>query len=101
MSVPQNSMNEQQARREEQQAKYSSLINEQSRGTGGAGPRSSLRMKAAKLIHSNLLDYKHNSPSNLKRSIDLLKRCSDNILQHPEEAKYRKVLQFISSIKKN
>ncbi len=95
MSDSQNSMDEQQARREEQQAKYSSLVNEQSLGTGDAGPRSSVRIKAARLIHSSLLDYKHNSPSNLKRSIDLLKRCSENILQHPEEAKYRKVWQYI------
>ena len=100
MCDQQNSMDKQQARREEQQAMYSSLVNEQSRGTGDAGPRSSVRLKAARLIHSNLLDYKHNSPSNLKRSIDLLKRCSDNIVQHPEEAKYRKVLHGIVYIHK-
>ncbi len=85
-------MDEQRAKRlEEQQAKYSSLISERLQSSGDAAPFTSVKIKAARLIHSNLLDYKHNSPTNLKKSVELLKRCADNILQHPEEAKYRKV----------
>lgn len=85
-------MDEQRAKKlEEQQAKYSSLVNERLQSSGDTAPLSSLRTKAARLIHSSLLDYKHNSPTNLKKSVELLKRCADNVLQHPEEAKYRRV----------
>lgn len=85
-------MDQHRAKREEQQAIYNSAISAQIRSSEGAGSLSSVKMKAAKLIHSSILDYKHHSPTNLKRVIGMLKRCSDNILDHPEDPKYRRVI---------
>ena len=49
-----------------------------------------LRLKASRLIHSQLLDYRHNTPANLKKSVSLLLKLCDNIVEHPLEEKYRK-----------
>ena len=49
------------------------------------------RLKASRLIHSQLLDYKHNSPSSLKKCVGLLMKLCGNIVEHPLEEKFRKV----------
>jgi hypothetical protein len=55
-----------------------------------------LRLKASRLIHSQLLDYRHNSPTHLKKSVSLLLKLCDNIVEHPLEEKYRKVRRIIN-----
>jgi hypothetical protein len=51
-----------------------------------------LRLKCMRLIYSRLLDYKHNSPTNLLKCLELLIRLSENVAQHPDDAKFRKVV---------
>ena len=50
-----------------------------------------LRLQVSRLLHSQLLDYRHNSPANLKKSVSLLLRLCQNVVEHPEDEKYRKV----------
>jgi hypothetical protein len=86
-------MDKQRAKKlQEQQAAYSSLVDICLQSSGVAAPLTSVRTNAARLIHSSLLDYKHHSPTNLKKSVEMLKLSADNILQHPEEIKYRRVI---------
>lgn len=86
-------MDKQRAKKlQEQQAAYSSLVDICLQSSGVAAPLTSVRTKAARLIHSSLLNYKQNSPTILKKSVEMLKLSADNILQHPEEIKDRRVI---------
>lgn len=78
------------ATRAQQQSLYNSAISA-SQKDDTSHEIAALRVKAVRLLHSKLLDYKHNSPANLKKCIELLIRLSENIVQNPDEQKYRKV----------
>ena len=59
--------------------------------TGKHHEHAALRLQVSRLLHSQLLDYRHNSPTNIKKSVSLLLRLCQNVVDHPEEEKYRKV----------
>ena len=79
------------AKREEQQARYERLSHAPS---DGPDPGTS-RQEAMKLIHSKILDYKHEHIATLRKIVELLLKLCQNICDHPEEPKYRKVRRLV------
>ena len=85
------------AKRQEQQARYESQSH--ARSDDGPDPGTT-RMEAVKLIQSKILDYKHEHFANLRKTLELLLKLCQNICDHPDEPKYRKVgsLLFVSHL---
>ena len=75
------------AKRQEQQARYESQSHARSDGPDPG----TIRLEAMKLIQSRILDYKHEQLSNLRKTIELLLKLCQNICDHPDEPKYRRV----------
>ncbi len=47
--------------------------------------------KIGKILHSQIMDFRLNSPDKLAICVSRLLQMFDNILQHPDSAKFRKV----------
>lgn len=52
------------------------------------------RRKFSAVLENDVLDYKHYHPAALEACIDTLQTIFGNILQYPDDEKYRKVIQF-------
>ena len=76
------------AKRQEQQARYESLAQTRSHDADGS---SSTRLEAMRLIHSKIMDYKHEHPANLRKTIELLLKLCQNICDAPDDLRYRRV----------
>ena len=79
------------AKREEQQARYESLAHTRPDDRDQTG---TTRLEAMKLINSKILDYKHEHPANLRKTIELLLKLCQNICDAPEDPRFRKVACF-------
>ena len=49
------------------------------------------RNKLVKLLHSQMMDWKHNHPQKLEACVTTLLRMIGNILDRPEQEKFRSV----------
>ena len=76
------------AKRQEQQARYESLAQTRSHDADGY---TSTRLEAMRLIHSKIMDYKHEHPANLRKTIELLLKLCQNICDAPDDPRFRKV----------
>ena len=76
------------AKRQEQQARYESLAQTRSHDADGS---SNTRLEAMRLIHSKIMDYKHEHPANLRKTIELLLKLCQNICDAPDDPKFRRV----------
>lgn len=47
--------------------------------------------KIGKILHSRIMDFQLNSPDKLAMCVSRLLQMFDNILRHPDSAKFRKV----------
>ena len=76
------------AKRQEQQARYESLAQTRSHDADGS---STTRLEAMRLIHSKIMDYKHEHPANLRKTIELLLKLCQNICDAPDDPRFRRV----------
>lgn len=78
------------AKRQEQQARYESLAQTRSHDADGS---SSTRLEAMRLIHSKIMDYKHEHPANLRKTIELLLKLCQNICDAPDDPRFKRVAE--------
>ncbi|DBA84096.1 TPA: hypothetical protein ACH3X1_006574 [Trebouxia sp. C0004] len=57
--------------------------------------------KIGKILHSQIMDFRLNSPDKLAICVSRLLQMFDNILQHPDSAKFRKVRANNANFKKH
>jgi hypothetical protein len=75
-------------KRQEQQARYESVA--QAR-PGITAQTDKTRLEAMRIIHSQILDYKHEHPANLRKTIEILLRLCQNVSDAPDNPKFRRV----------
>ena len=88
MTEATESINDVAAKRQEQQARYGNVA--QAR-PGTTAQTEKARLEAMRIIHSQILDYRHEHPANLRKTIELLLKLCQNISDAPDDPKYRKV----------
>ena len=49
------------------------------------------RDKIGKMLHGQIMDFQVNSPDKLANCVSKMLQMFDNVLQHPDDVKYRKV----------
>lgn len=49
------------------------------------------RDKIGKMLHGQIMDFQVNSPDKLASCVSKMLQMFDNVLQHPDDLKYRKV----------
>lgn len=52
------------------------------------------RRRFSSALESNVLDYLHNAPAALEACVSTLERMFANVLDHPDDEKYRRVRRF-------
>lgn len=85
MTEASESMDDVAAKRQEQQARYESVAQARPAQTD------KMRLDAMRIINSQILDYRHEHPATLRKTIEILLKLCQNISDAPDDPKFRKV----------
>ena len=88
MTEATESMDNVAAKRQEQQARYESVAQARS---GITAQTDKMRLEAMRIINSQILDYRHEHPATLRKTIEILLKLCQNISDAPDDPKFRKV----------